>query len=252
MSRHFVAFCGESRLTSLFPLAMTSVFRFRRNIGDDEQAYAWLEATGHKYELDNRKRTKCFVLSAREKVVDIVVPALYPESSALLDHITLIGGADSSLKWCKVTLEGLVLYSSKGLNELLDDTALYARKLWEVMDPASAESAREAFAEMKRAAKSGGHSMPRFAAKLKKGKGWIPTIVELHCVGTYPTNAVFAAIELLTDETKDLAEGSTQEASWSADAWPLLEVQNQSSLQHKQNWLRTQNRKLADSLMGLV
>jgi hypothetical protein len=236
---------------------MTAVFRFKRKNPADGGEYVWVETTGHKYELDNRKRTKCFVLSAREKVVDMIVPSVLVRDTPVLDHITLSDSQGQALKWCKLTLEGLVLYASHGLTKVVDGTTLYARKLWDALDAKGGAAALEAFAHMKQNAKAGSSSGPnRFNCSFKTGKIWLPAVVELHFVGTYPNSAVFAAIEMITDDTQAFADSLEQmPAQQTEDAavdWSLLEVRQQSSLQHKQNWLRVQNKKLFDSISDLV
>ncbi|KAI9033341.1 hypothetical protein DFJ74DRAFT_601273 [Hyaloraphidium curvatum] len=240
---------------------MTAVFRFRRKERRDGGEYVWLETHGHKYELDNRKRTKCFVLSAREKVVDVVVPSVLIEETPVLDRMTLSDGQGEHLRWAKLSLEGLVLYASKGLGQAMDGNAasLYARKLWDFLDAEGAQAARAAVAELKARAKAGGPLGPpaRFAGRLKRGKGWVQAVFELHCVGVHPAHAIFAAVETAAGDPGALRDALAGPAPAAAEDeakidWSLLEVRNQSSLQHKQNWLRVQNKKLLDTISELA
>lgn len=191
----------------------------------------------------------------------MVVPSISSEDAPILDRITVEGESDD-LKWSKLTLEGLVLYASAGLSRAVEGTTFYARKIWDVLDKESGAVAREKFAELKRLARLGETAtVPyRFPCRFQKGKTFVPAVIELHSVGTYPACAVFAAVETVTSETKQWIESLQQPqtsrqvapAAASATDWSLLQVRDQSSLQHKQNWLRAQNKKLFDSLAELV
>ncbi|KAJ3196179.1 blue light receptor [Irineochytrium annulatum] len=73
---------------------MSVVYRFQTR----SSGYVWIEVTGKKYEMKNRKRTKCYILSARRREVG---------------HITLkdvFSDASGALLWAKVSPQGLILY----------------------------------------------------------------------------------------------------------------------------------------------
>ncbi|KAJ3300350.1 blue light receptor, partial [Blyttiomyces sp. JEL0837] len=102
---------------------ISAVYRFQRKVS----GYVWLEVSGHKYEMKNRKKTKCFILSGRRCVFgDLAMKSLveslegrYLSSSGSdgEDGGTGVGnheGLDCSAElWAKVTLEGLFLHVSE-------------------------------------------------------------------------------------------------------------------------------------------
>ncbi|KAI8804230.1 hypothetical protein BJ742DRAFT_682244 [Cladochytrium replicatum] len=88
--------------TSSDPLGSTVsvAFRFRRKMS----GYTWMDVTGHRYEMSNRKRTKCFVLTARERSF-----APGPEVSAIGAHW---GSSGSDAWWLRVSPEGFILHAA--------------------------------------------------------------------------------------------------------------------------------------------
>ncbi|KAI8808656.1 hypothetical protein BJ742DRAFT_709460 [Cladochytrium replicatum] len=75
-------------------------FRFRRKLS----GYSWMDVTGHRYEMSNRKRTKCFVLTARERSF-----APGPAVSAVGSHW---GSNGSDAWWLRVSPEGFILHAA--------------------------------------------------------------------------------------------------------------------------------------------
>ncbi|KAI8807820.1 hypothetical protein BJ742DRAFT_299133 [Cladochytrium replicatum] len=97
------------------------VCRFRRK----HSGYVYMEVTGHVYEGEAGKRTKCFVLSGRERSVgslplrDVLPPDIDPMRET----------------WAKVTYEGLFLFACSNAAGVLGYTPseLFARALVEIV-----------------------------------------------------------------------------------------------------------------------
>ncbi|KAI8804844.1 hypothetical protein BJ742DRAFT_871595 [Cladochytrium replicatum] len=97
------------------------VCRFRRK----HSGYVYMEVTGHVYEGETGKRTKCFVLSGRERSVGSLPlrDVLPPEIEA---------GRET---WAKVTYEGLFLFACSNASAVLGygPAELFARSLVEIV-----------------------------------------------------------------------------------------------------------------------
>ncbi|KAI8846184.1 hypothetical protein BC829DRAFT_419400 [Chytridium lagenaria] len=104
IGRNVSKFCHPGDLISLMRDLKTAAlgerisvsYRFRRK----HSGYIWVEATGLKYEMRNRKRTKCFVLSLRERV----------HSTLLMKDLV----EKDAVGWAKLSPEGLVLHVAGG------------------------------------------------------------------------------------------------------------------------------------------
>ncbi|KAJ3092903.1 blue light receptor [Quaeritorhiza haematococci] len=86
--------------------SVSAVYRFRRK----SRGYVWFEVTGHKYEMQNRKRTKCFILSGREIPVGTLkqqglAKAMISSSTRTSSSTDLSAGL-----WMKVSSEGFILF----------------------------------------------------------------------------------------------------------------------------------------------
>ena len=85
------------------------ICRFKRKF----TGYVYVELTGHLYEGDTGKRTKCFILSGREKRVGrLSARDILPSTVSVVEDPTgksLAVGASES--WGKISPEGLVLYA---------------------------------------------------------------------------------------------------------------------------------------------
>jgi hypothetical protein len=143
--------------------------RFKRK----ESGYIWIEVSGHKYEMKNRKKTKCFILSGRRRLLGEITPKClieplqdryapsqpalyqtisnnaYPPSSASSTTALNQLGSNSSLShsfqqqpcsaemWAKVTPEGLILYVSHNSSPVfgISPEKLYSRSLLDFIEP---------------------------------------------------------------------------------------------------------------------
>ncbi|RKO94489.1 hypothetical protein BDK51DRAFT_12097, partial [Blyttiomyces helicus] len=130
IGRNISKFCHPGDLISLMrelkccgvDESISAAYRFRRK----HSGYAWIEVTGHKYEMKNRKRTKCFILSARERV-----PGELTQGQILGPMLSIPTAQDPHELWGKITREGFFLYISPTSSSIfgVSNEELYGRSL---------------------------------------------------------------------------------------------------------------------------
>ncbi|KAJ3042009.1 blue light receptor [Rhizophlyctis rosea] len=78
----------------------------------DKCEYIWMEVRGHKYEMKNRKRTKCFILSGRERKVGVLSERrlLGPSFALINESGKKVTKERERELWAKISPEGLFLY----------------------------------------------------------------------------------------------------------------------------------------------
>ncbi|KND02172.1 PAS domain S-box protein, variant 2 [Spizellomyces punctatus DAOM BR117] len=111
IGRNISQFCHAGDLISLMRElkcaglndSVSAVYRFRRK----QSGYVWLEIKGHKYEMANRKRTKCFILSGRQRWMGSL-----DQSELIKPIMASPPGQDSDL-WGKLTPNGFFIYLSR-------------------------------------------------------------------------------------------------------------------------------------------
>ena len=103
------------------------LYRLKRQ----HSGYIWIEVTGHKYEMENRKKTKCFVLSGRVRDLGHL-----PHQSLVEPGETL---AESPDFWAKLSVDGLILYVSPSSSSPFDikNEALYGKSLLDLLSTSS-------------------------------------------------------------------------------------------------------------------
>ncbi|KXS17347.1 hypothetical protein M427DRAFT_259727 [Gonapodya prolifera JEL478] len=215
-------------------------------------SYLWLDSTGHKYELDNRKRTKCFVLSCRPRTVET---ALEPEHTPGLSgfaRLTATPPGATSSGWMRVSREGFVLYANPAASEILtgvpgeDSGAVYGNKVAELVDSEFAISVSQA---VQSAADRPDLGPVRREVRLADQFGtWAR--LEMHALGgSGAAWQLFVVIEKVDGFSPYEEAGMDTDAV--PDMWNLLKVADQSSLNHKGNWLKSHNRRLEEELAAL-
>ncbi|KAI9349474.1 hypothetical protein DFJ73DRAFT_833691 [Zopfochytrium polystomum] len=156
----FVSMMRELK-TSKLGEEVSAMFRFKRK----DSGYTWIEINGRRYEMNNTKKTKCYILSGRRRLVGSVslrpfVESLTPfyrpfdyfgslevmgSSVATLglddvfkthqaDMAGRSGTGTSALPadlWAKVTREGFILFVSPNSSPIfgLQPSAMYAMSL---------------------------------------------------------------------------------------------------------------------------
>ncbi|TPX55725.1 hypothetical protein PhCBS80983_g05077 [Powellomyces hirtus] len=122
---------------------VSAAYRFRKR---DGSGYVSWDVTGHKYEMATRKKTRCVVLSARERrwgdiKQSTLIPSLSPcspptRASTLAPSpptTTPLGGTLPRALWCKITSTGLFIYvppsSYPVFGSLTAPPSLYGRQL---------------------------------------------------------------------------------------------------------------------------
>ncbi|KAJ3317948.1 blue light receptor [Blyttiomyces sp. JEL0837] len=115
--------------------------------GDDE--YVWLDVTGKKHEMANRKRTKCYILSGRLRTIgDVSNPALFGKLPNVMannkNNTTAETSQDENEQpqehvdlWAKISPEGLILFASPFSNPVfgVSPQELHAVSLIEMVHP---------------------------------------------------------------------------------------------------------------------
>ncbi|KAJ3330190.1 hypothetical protein HDU93_000521, partial [Gonapodya sp. JEL0774] len=219
--------------------------------------HLWLESIGHKYELDNRKRTKCFVLTCRPRSVETVIaPEIASSESSLYARMVAAPAGNVQSGWMRVSREGFVLYANPSAAdivcgvEMADSATLYGKRLVDLVDGEFAKSVGEAVAA---AASSPALSSPiRREVRLSvNGVSWVR--LEMHAVGDAGSSwHLFVVVERVDTAKPYLEDLDVDLTGAGADLWSLLQVADQSSLNHKANWLKSHNKKLEEELAALM
>ncbi|TPX38074.1 hypothetical protein SmJEL517_g00317 [Synchytrium microbalum] len=129
---------------------ISAIYRFRKRIG----GYVWVEITGHKYEMKNRKKTKCFVLSGRQRTTGELsqreLALDWTPSSVLTGDLPLSDRGSLPIKsdiWAKMSVEGFFLYiSSTSDSQILKGATpsqLYGTRLVDLVDPTERDMVSE-------------------------------------------------------------------------------------------------------------
>ncbi|KAI8913113.1 hypothetical protein DFJ77DRAFT_466822 [Powellomyces hirtus] len=123
---------------------LSAAYRFRKR---DGSGYVSWDVAGHKYEMATRKKTRCVVLSARERrwgdikqstLIPSLSPCSPPTRASTLASIPptttpLGGGTLPRALWCKITSTGLFIYvppsSYPVFGSLTAPPSLYGRQL---------------------------------------------------------------------------------------------------------------------------
>ncbi|KAI8822666.1 uncharacterized protein EV422DRAFT_524905 [Fimicolochytrium jonesii] len=131
----FMALMRDLKATGVDDLVSAS-YRFRKREG----GYVCLEVTGHKYEMNNKKRTRCVVLCGRERRWGALTQGVLMDSLTTADTPTTTTNTSappSQDLWAKITKTGLIIYvtptSYPVFGTLIAPSSLYGQNLLDLI-----------------------------------------------------------------------------------------------------------------------
>ncbi|KAI9102433.1 hypothetical protein DFS34DRAFT_391434 [Phlyctochytrium arcticum] len=196
------------------------ICRFRRKFS----GYVYLEVNGHIYEGDSNKRTKCFIMSGREKQVGV-----------LLAKDILLPDREMSETWAKLSVEGMILYISPNCASVVGQTAdeLTARSLVELLH-------------------DGDVSLFLDAVK----RGYSPVVIRMYADRSPVVKTIFCQIKVIEpDGTDPLDLKTLSEYQNLYEDGNLFDVMNEvrpTSLHYELNQMRIHNKHLREELESLL
>ncbi|KAJ3157444.1 serine/threonine-protein kinase HAL4/sat4 [Geranomyces michiganensis] len=197
---------------------VSAAYRFRKR---DRSGYVCLDVSGHKYELSNRKKTRCVVLTARERVwgslkesaLASAAPALpLPMGAAAAsppDHSSSSPSPSPPIMmppapalWCKVSATGLFVYvppsSFPVFGSLTSLDALYGRSVLDfVYESDRARVSRALFAPGC-GDPLGADGVRQVRCSIESAGRFVPASMTAHVAGGAETPFVFLSIALLS------------------------------------------------------
>ncbi|KAJ3215452.1 blue light receptor [Dinochytrium kinnereticum] len=237
-------------------------YRFRRRWS----GYVWIEVVGHKYEMRNRKRTKCFVLSARERV-----------GGGLICR-DLVGGGSTKASgdwkaalWAKMSPQGLVLFVSPNSVPVfgISPDEMYAKSILDLVHPSDKQALRDSLAAATKAM-SESFTSPTSASPLRS-----PKTIEVTLSGTsikariaifpgssghlittpdassLPGRFLFLRVEVEKRLVERFGGVDVTSLDPGTDLLGIVGVGRHSSLQFEVNQLRIENRRILAELEGV-
>ncbi|KAJ3050641.1 blue light receptor [Rhizophlyctis rosea] len=210
--------------------------RFRRK----HSGYMYMEITGHMYEGEVGKRTKCFVLTGRERKV----PTL-PIKDVLLPK------RQSAETWAKLSPQGLILFICPNSGELFgnhqDD--MYAHSILEFVSESDHQAIQNA---LRRVATE--RIVQNVRCQILNKRNHVPVLFRLYNDGDSMARTIICQIRLL--EGSDADEPVTlREYEELFDAGNLFDVMGEvrvTSLHYELNQLRIHNKRLRGELETLT
>ncbi|KAJ3021342.1 blue light receptor [Thoreauomyces humboldtii] len=214
------------------------ICRYRRKTS----GYIYLEVTGHMYSGDKNKRTKCFILTGREKTI-----------SSLNVNDVLLPGRASSETWVKLSLEGLTLFGFSSSPSLLGSpqeellSTAFVHCLHESDQPSFTEALERAVAR---------ESTENVRCRLSHKRGGLPVVIRLYAAGSAKLRTLFCQIKMVeiggTDplDLKSLADyGGLYEKG---DLFDVMHGVRATSLPYELNQLRVHNKRIREELDSLA
>jgi len=127
---------------------------------EEKKEWIWMDVLGHKYEMDIRKKTKCFILSGRRRPIDDlkVKDIIGLDQNSVNRLLSILGGdrkkiprgcIESGLDdfWCKISLEGFILFIYHNPLQFfgMDHHFLYGKNILDLLDSSSKLILQETF-----------------------------------------------------------------------------------------------------------
>ncbi|KAI8593042.1 hypothetical protein BDZ88DRAFT_391544 [Geranomyces variabilis] len=200
---------------------VSAAYRFRKR---DRSGYVCLDVSGHKYELSNRKKTRCVVLTARERVWGSLKESALAEQSPP----PVVTPSVPAL-WCKVSATGLFVYvppsSFPVFGSLTSLDALYGRSVLDfVYESDRARVSRALFAPGFGDAMGGtaaaSDGVKQVRCSVESAGRFVPAALTAHAAGGAETPFVFLSIALLPPQLRgDVGGGGAAAAAEAASRW---------------------------------
>ncbi|KAJ3023034.1 blue light receptor [Thoreauomyces humboldtii] len=223
-----------------------AAYRFRT--GNRDGRYLYIEASGHRFEMNNRKKTRCVVLTGRERVVgDLKQSVLIP---------TTLNPSARDL-WARVTTSGLLLHVSRNASPVFGTLAsvasLHGRSFLDfVYEGDRARVARRLFSATRHA----GDEVAIVKCSVECGGRFVGASVEAHPGGGLHAGFLFLRVALLGrwkigGEIWGEGDVGLLEDSGATDGDGVFDAANgesDRSVQYEVNRLRLGNKRLREEI----
>ncbi|KAI8591420.1 PAS domain-containing protein [Geranomyces variabilis] len=209
--------------------------RYRRK----RSGYVYLEINGHIYEGDKSKRTKCFILTGRQKDI-----------STLNVNDVLLPARDSLETWVKLSHGGIILYAFSNSANVLGDTpqGLASHSFSEHLPDASDQAifhdalsrvvARETIEDVR--------------CRITSKRGFYRVVIRLFGTGCRTLRSLYAQIKIIEQggvdplDLKSLADYRDMYAE--GNLFDVMREVRPTSLPYEINKVRMQNKRIRDEL----
>ncbi|KAJ3295136.1 blue light receptor [Borealophlyctis nickersoniae] len=272
IGRNISKFCHPGDLISLMRElkcagmgdSVSIMYRFRRKFS----GHVWLDVTGHKYEMKNRKRTKCFILSGRQRRVGELKQRVLARSVAGswgsggasgasgASGAASAGGPDTDF-WAKISPEGLFLYVSPTSYPIFGSTAgdLYGRSLLDFIYDGDRSRVinklrEELFSHVSRAERGNNADAEPLRCSIESDDRFIPASIAVYSSGGSPGAFLFIRVSI-----NNAAAGveNDLDGKWAdEDIFALLGLEQTTSLQFELNQLKMSNKRLMEELDSIA
>ncbi|KAI8817192.1 uncharacterized protein EV422DRAFT_542800 [Fimicolochytrium jonesii] len=223
--------------------------RFRRK----HSGYVYLEINGHIYEGNNSKRTKCFIMTGREKEV----------GSLMVDDV-LLPDKENLETWVKLSRGGLVLHVCTNTIPFFGDSAdsLLAKSLSENLHDSDQQMFLDALARVRSSRR-----IENVRCRIMLKRGVLPVVIRLYSEKCKPSTSPFTTNPATTSQTsstvlcqiKVVEPGKTdpldlksiveyKDLYSNGDLFDVMHEVRATSLQFELNQLRIQNKRLREEL----
>ncbi|TPX61208.1 hypothetical protein PhCBS80983_g01292 [Powellomyces hirtus] len=212
--------------------------RYRRK----RSGYVYLEINGHIYEGDKSKRTKCFILTGREKQI-----------SSLNVNDVLLPGRDSAETWVKLSQEGLTLYAFSNSASLLGDYSqgLASRSFSEYLHEADRSTFMDALARV-----TARENIEDVRCRLSIKRGFVPVVVRLYGRNCKTLGSLYCQIKVAESggtgplDLKSLAD--YRHLYENGNLFDVMREVRPTSLPFELNQLRMENKRIREELGGMA
>ncbi|KAJ3041346.1 blue light receptor [Rhizophlyctis rosea] len=217
--------------------AINIICRFRRKVS----GYMYMEINGHMYEGEAGKRTKCFVLTGREKFV----PSLPIKD-------VLVPKRESAETWAKFSPQGLILFICNNSSELFGQSQdeMYAKSILEYVHESDQQSMKDALRRV-----AGERIVQNVRCQIVNKRSHVPVLFRLYSDGDPLGRTIVAQIRLLEATDGDEPHMLGAEYGDLFDGGNLFDVMGEvrvTSLHYELNQLRIHNKRLRSEVESLT
>lgn len=271
VGRNLSEFCHTGDNTSLMRelqgseigKKVSAMYRFRRK----HSGFVWIEVLGHKYGIDNRKKTKCFVLSGRVRQTGVLPHGALSNTEQAQGSLTN-EQVQSMDFWAKLSTYGLFLYivpSSAFLFESAHEV-LYTQSLLDYVTDGTRDAVQrglEALAQRRTTTGSVDPITVRAMLHTRHLPVWIQLFPgasgssstndqQQDYVDQSPCSFVFMKMSTLEPESGVSSRSAVYPLSaLSLDIFSPLRMSQSAGLQFELNQLKEGNRQLSGAIENL-
>ncbi|KAJ3190361.1 blue light receptor [Gaertneriomyces sp. JEL0708] len=228
-----VSVMRELRTTQLGD-AINIMCRFRRK----HSGYVYMEVSGHVYEGDSKKRTKCFIMSGRERQI-----------CSIFVRDILLPDTDNTETWAKLSPQGLALYLCSNSNAIIGQAPedVVAKPFVELLHDDDQESFRDALAEA-----SSRNTVVNNRSRIIIKRAIAPVVLRFYPDACSPARAVYCQIKLVREGAVDPLDLKTlaeyEDLYECGNIFDVTHEARATSLHYELNQLRIHNKRLQTEL----